>query len=79
LFNDFLPGWTVNGAASGDPDPFNVAAGSPSRMFKGKIGGVGIWQELRSLRDFFASESFLQKVKSGQLTGLRRYTDFEEI
>ena len=63
----------------GDPIPFTVTTGNPFRVFKDRIGGAGLWQELRCLRANFASEAFWQEAKARNLTGMLRYADFEEI
>ena len=57
----------------------SLSYGHPFRMFKDKIGHAGIWRELRSPNNLFASEAFLQKAKDRQITGLHRLTDFDEI
>lgn len=63
----------------GDPTPFTVTAGNPFRVFKNKIGGAGLWQELRSLRATFASEAFWREANARNLSGMMRYADFEEV
>lgn len=62
-----------------DPSPFSFTAGNSFRVFKDKIGSAGLWQELRSLRATFASEAFWREANAQGLSGMMRYTDFEEI
>ena len=67
----------LRSAKPGDPIPF--IAMDPFRMFSAEIGAAGIWAEMRSLTNRFASEAFLTRFAERKLTGLRRRTEFEEI
>jgi hypothetical protein len=75
---EFVPSGNPN-PGDDDPIPFTCTSGNPFRVFKDKIGDAGLWQELRCLRATFASEAFWQEAKARNLTGMMRYTDFEEI
>lgn len=66
-------------ARPGDPSPFTYTHRSPFRVFKDKVGSAGIWRELRCLYGYFASEAFLARAQAQGLTGIFRYTDFEEV